>query len=177
MRKIAIVAVVVVTGLLMRGAFGVAEEAKPLDLASAPAGDGPSLMGMLSQWAYPEATWIGGPRMSDGGNPDLQSVKCEVVLVTPDSFEDVVKYYAEKLAIGKKDAGVVKKDASAKNAGRTVAVIDDCVFDENDARPVKVQVITVNERDSSTTLVISRANEERETHIVWSHFVQFDGEK
>ena len=177
MRRVAITAVVVAIGLVTGGMLGVAEEELTLESETAAAGEGTSLMGMLSQWAYPEATWIGGPRMSDGGNPDLQSVKCEVVLVTPDSFEEVVKYYAEKLAIGKKDAGVVKKDASAKKAGRTVAVIDDCVFDENDARPVKVQVITVNERDSSTTLVISRANEERETHIVWSHVVQFDGKK
>ncbi|WP_428303987.1 hypothetical protein [Lacipirellula sp.] len=177
MRRILIAAGVLAIGYLAGGMPGVAEEAKPIDLASAPAGDGNTLMGMLGPWAYPGATWVEGAEMADGGNPKLQSVKCKTVLVTPDSFEDVTKYYAEKLNIDKKGNDAVKKPQLGGDGGRSVTVINDSVFDEGDERPVKLQVITVNKPESSTTLVISRAAEERETHIAWSHFKRVGGEK
>jgi hypothetical protein len=177
MRRIAIAAGVLAIGFLAGGVLGVAEEGKPVDLASAPAGDGTSLMGMLGPWAYPGATWVEGAEMADGGMPKLQAVKCKTVLVTPDSFEDVVKYYAEKLNIDEKGNDVVKKPQVGGDGGRSVTVINDSVFDEGDERPVKLQIIAVNKPDSSTTLVISRAAEERETHIAWSHFQRVGGEK
>ena len=34
--------------------------------------------------------------MSDGGNPHVQSIKCEAVLTSPDPIEKVIAYYAEK---------------------------------------------------------------------------------
>ncbi|BBO33252.1 hypothetical protein [Lacipirellula parvula] len=177
MRRILIAAGVMAIGFLAGGMLGVAEESKPVDLTSAPAGDGTSLMGMLSPWAYPDATWIEGASMSDGGNPKLPSVNCKTVLVTPDSFEDVTKYYGEKLNIDEKGNDAVKKPQLGGDGGRSVTVVNDSVFDEGDERPVKLQVITVNKPESSTTLVISRAAEERETHIAWSHFQRAPGEK
>ena len=170
MRRTAIAAGVVALGLLANGMGGVAEENKPLDLASVPAGDGKTLMGMLGPWAYPGATWLDGAEMADGGNPELPSVKCKTVLVTPDSFEQVTKYYAEKLGIDEKKGEALKATPGA--GGKAVAVINDSVLDEGVERPVKLQIITVNKPDSSTTLVISQAAEERETHIAWSHFQQ-----
>jgi hypothetical protein len=37
------------------------------------------------------------------------------------------------------------------------------------------RVIVVNKADSSTTLVISRATGETETHIAWLHYFRLDG--
>ena len=170
MRRTAIAAGVVALGLLANGMGGVAEENKPLDLASVPAGDGKTLMGMLGPWAYPGATWLDGAEMADGGIPELPSVKCKTVLVTPYSFEQVTKYYAEKLGIDEKKGEALKATPGA--GGKAVAVINVSVLDEGVERPVKLQIITVNKPDSSTTLVISQAAEERETHIAWSHFQQ-----
>jgi hypothetical protein len=48
------------------------------------------------------------------------------------------------------------------------------VLDRQD-RPVTVRVIVVNKADSSTTLVISRARDETETHIAWLHYFRLDG--
>src|SRR4051812_44371499 len=58
-----------------------------------------TLMGLLGEWRYPEATMPRGASMADGGNPRVQSIKCQAVLVTPDSFEKVVKFYEEKLGV------------------------------------------------------------------------------
>lgn len=174
MRRTVIGAGVVALGLLANGTYGVAEEGKPFDLASAPAGDPTTLMGLLGPWAYPGATWLDGAQMADGGNPELPSIKCKTVLVTPDSFEQVTKYYAEKLGIDEKKSEARK---ATPGSGKTVAVINDSVMDEGVERPVKLQIITVNKPDSSTTLVISQAAEERETHIAWSHFQRAPGDK
>jgi hypothetical protein len=42
-------------------------------------------------------------------------------------------------------------------------------------RPVTVRVIVMNRAGSSTTLVISRATGETETHIAWLHYFRLDG--
>ena len=39
---------------------------------------------------------------------------------------------------------------------------------------MKIRVIVVNRADTATTLVISRANDEKETHITWLHYARLD---
>jgi hypothetical protein len=45
---------------------------------------------------------------------------------------------------------------------------------QNDSkgRPVAVHVIVVHKAKTSTTLVISRAKDEKETHIAWTHYIR-----
>jgi hypothetical protein len=111
---------------------------------SAPS-DGISLLQTLAEWKYPGSDHLDGLSMSDAGMPPMQAIKCEAILTTPDPVDKVVAFYVEKL----------KKDAA-----KTISSQDD-----SKARPVTLRVIVVNRVDTSTTLVISRAEGEKETHI------------
>jgi hypothetical protein len=116
-----------------------------------------SLMQTLSAWKYPDTQMPNGASMSDGGYRGIQSVKCAAVLTTPDPIEKVIAFYAEKLGPGE---------------ARSVAVQDD-----SKGRPVTLRVFVVNRADTSTTLAISRAAGETETHIAWSHFIRVGGDR
>ena len=126
-----------------------------------------SLLETLEQWKYPGSRMLGGASMSDGGNPLLQSVKCKATLTTTDAFEKVTTYYAQENFDTRADkephGGVPETD------GKSVATQDD-----SEDRPLKIRVIVVNRANTSTTLVISRAREEKETHISWLHYFRID---
>ncbi len=106
----------------------------------------------VPEWKYPGSDHLDGLSMSDAGMPPMQAIKCEAILTTPDPVDKVVAFYVEKL----------KKDAA-----KTISSQDD-----SKARPVTLRVIVVNRVDTSTTLVISRAEGEKETHIAWSHHIR-----
>jgi hypothetical protein len=131
-----------------------------------------SLLQTLSEWKYPGSNMLGGASMSDGGNPQVQSVKCQAILTTPDPIEKVIEFYSEKTgtvpATGRQHARTKVKDADA----RSVSTQDD-----SQGRPVTLRVIVVNKADTATTLVISRANSENETHIAWLHFLRLEGKR
>jgi hypothetical protein len=128
-----------------------------------------TLMGTLSEWKYPDSNLLGGATMSDGGNPLVPDVKCRAILATPDPIDKVIAFYSKKVktppAAGGADAQAAVKDADAK------AVVTQ---DDSDGRPITLRVIVVTKADTTTTLVISRAREEKETHIAWSHYRRFD---
>ena len=127
--------------------------------------EGVSLMQTLSEWKYPGASLLDGARMSDARVARTPGVRCEAILTTPDPFEKVVKYYSERFA-----------PPSPPAAGRT-DVDPKSVSSEDDSRgrPVSIRVIVVNGAETATTLAISRAVGEEETHIVWSHHLRLDG--
>jgi hypothetical protein len=141
-------------------------------LAAPPVADPPeqmTLMGTLSDWKYPGSNMLGGATMSDGGNPRVVDVKCRAILITPDPIEKVVAFYAKKLDTsptpGEPGAGAAVKEADAK----AVSIQDDSA-----GRPLTLRVFVVNRVDTTTTLVVSRAAGEKETHIAWMHYRQFD---
>jgi hypothetical protein len=131
---------------------------------------GMTLLGTLSEWKYPGSNMLGGATISDGGNPLVGDVRCQAILTTPDPIEKVARFYSEKLgtppALDGQNARAEVKQADAK----AVATQDD-----SDGRPVTLRVIVVSKADTTTTLVISRAKSEKETHIAWSHYRRFDG--
>src|SRR5262249_34884041 len=104
-----------------------------------------TLLSTINEWKYPDSQMPHGASMSDGGYPNIQSVKCQTVLTTPDSFKKVVRFYNKKLGISP-DTG-----ESAKGDARAIVTQDD-----SDGRPVSIEVITVHKGNTSTTLVISR---------------------
>ena len=53
-------------------------------------------MQTLEEWKYPGSDMPGGARMNDGGNPEIEDLTCRAILTTPDSFDDVVAFYARK---------------------------------------------------------------------------------
>jgi hypothetical protein len=129
-----------------------------------------TLLGTLAEWKYPGSNMLGGASMSDGGNPLVADVKCQAILTTPDAIEKVAKFYADKLATSPAPGGGQNAKAEVKEAAaKAVSTQDD-----SEGRPVSVQIIVVNRADSTTTLVISRARSEKETHIAWSHYRRFD---
>ena len=121
-----------------------------------------TLLGTLAEWKYPGSNF-GGGSMSDGGNRHLQSVKCQAILTTGDSVEKVTKFYSEKFASGPQDA---EKEVKGDDA-QSVSTQDD-----SQGRPVRLRVIVINRAETSTTLVISRAEGEKKTHIAWSHYLR-----
>ena len=132
--------------------------------------EGRSLLQTLSEWKYPGSNMLGGASMGDGGNPEVQSVKCRANLTTPDPIEKVIAFYAEKLGPARRrpGAGDEVKDGGA----RSVSIQDD-----SQRRPITLRVFAVNTADTSTTLVISRADNEKETHIAWLHYIRLDGKR
>ena len=130
-----------------------------------------SLMQTLAEWKYPDSKMLGGASMSDGGDRLVQSVKCRAVLTTPDPIEKVVDFYSKKLAT---PPDVILPSTKAEDLvpdGKSVSIQDD-----SQGRTVALRVIVVHKANASTTLVISRANDEKETHIAWLHYIRF-GEK
>lgn len=126
-----------------------------------------TLMQTLAEWQYPASKLHGGATMSDGGNPHLQSVKCAAVLTTPDPVDKVVAFYAEKFGAvepgGKRPAKADVKEGEAKSVTEQ---------DDSKSRPLTLRIFVVNKADTSTTLVISRAEGEKETHVAWSHYIR-----
>jgi len=129
-----------------------------------------TLLGTLAEWKYPGSKMPGGATMSDGGNPLVPDVLCQAILTTPDPIEKVAKFYSEKVgtppATGGQNARVEAKEADAKAVSTQ---------DDSEGRPVTLRVIVVNKADTTTTLVISRAKSEKDTHIAWSHYRRFGG--
>jgi hypothetical protein len=130
-----------------------------------------SLMQTLSEWKYPDSKMLGGASMSDGGNRLVQSVKCRAVLTTPDPIDKVIDFYSRKLVMPPDVILPSTKVEDMVPDGKSVAVQDD-----SQGRAVTLRVIVVNKADTSTTLVISRTNDEKETHIAWLHYIRI-GEK
>jgi hypothetical protein len=125
-----------------------------------------SLMQLITQWKYPGSTLQGGASMGDGGNRSLQSGKCKAILTTPDPIDRVIAYYAEKFEVPPvPEPGGNGREGDA----RSVATQND-----SQGRPVTIRILVVNTADASTTLVISRDEGEKETHIAWLHYFRLD---
>jgi hypothetical protein len=131
-----------------------------------------TLMGTLSEWKYPGANLLGGATMSDGGNPLVPDVQCQAILTTPDPIEKVVEFYSQKVGTPPAPAG---QNAQAKVKEADAKAVS--TQDDSEGRPLTLRVIVVSQADSTTTLVISRARSEKETHIAWSHYRRFDGRR
>lgn len=135
--------------------------------------DSTSLMEQIAPWRYPEAS-MQGMSMSDAatvdvdGNRTVPSVVCNATMKTADSVDDVVAYYQRKLTPNR-DAPEKEKEKDAWKEGRSVLV-----FDESEDRPFGLRVILVNAGNTSTTLLISRGQNEKQTHITWKRYLKFD---
>lgn len=146
--------------------------AQVLSPARATPETGMTLLSTLAEWQYPGSRLPGGASMSDGGNPQLQSVKCQAILTTSDPIEKVIAFYAEKFGTAPIAAAQASKALVNEADARSVSDQDD-----SGGRPVTVRVLVVNKLNTSTTLVISRADAEKETHIAWSHYVRLGGQR
>jgi hypothetical protein len=135
-----------------------------------PGAEPQSLMTSITEWQYPGSK-IGKASLSDAatinadGQRTVPSVQYKTVLTTKDPMEKVVQYYDAKLKPKEKPANGT--GGPGTGSGRSVTLHDD-----SDSRPVAIHVIAINSENESTTLVISRAENEPETHIAWTRYVR-----
>ena len=101
-----------------------------------------------------------------------RALNAAAIPTTADPVEKVIAHNAEKLGIlqdhGPQDARVESKSADPN----VVSTQDD-----SRGRPVVIRVFVVNTEEASTTLVVSRAAGEAETHIAWSHYLRLYGRR
>ena len=132
-----------------------------------------SLMPMIAEWQYPDSK-INGASMGDAatvnrsGDRTVQSILCKTVLTTKDPMAKVIEYYKTKLKQGTDSETAKPAEKPGTESGRSVMFHDD-----SRGRPLGIHIIIVNTDTSSTTLVISRAETESETHIAWTHYLRF----
>jgi hypothetical protein len=152
---------------IMIAALGILAMACNVGLAGdPPAEQHVTLLGMLSEWLYPGAKF-NGAESSDAAVGNICSIKSKAVLTTPDSAEQVVAFYQQKLKVDAAGKNLGEEDGERITTKRSVSIQDD-----SDGRPLKLYIIAINETGSSTTLVVSRSEGEETTHIAWSNFRQ-----
>jgi hypothetical protein len=130
------------------------------------------LLGTLEDWKYPGIKMPQGAEMRDAEYSGIQSVELQAVLTTPDEFGKVASFYENKFGVtaeGKAASATEAKSDEKPNEPQSVIVQDD-----SKDRPLAVRVFVVNRAKSSTTLVVSRADGEKETHIAWSEFIRVE---
>jgi hypothetical protein len=129
-----------------------------------------SLMTMIAQWQYPNSI-VSGATLSDAATQDaagvrtIQSVQYKALLTTKEPMSKVIEFYNAKLTPATRSAPGKPDGQLAADSGRSVTFHDD-----SEGRPLAIHVILVNTDKASTTLVISRAATESETHIAWAHY-------
>jgi hypothetical protein len=130
---------------------------------------GITLLGTLEDWKYPGIKMPRGAQISDGGFSGIQSAKLQAVFTTPDSFEKVVSFYENKFGVTAEG----KAKPAAKNSDDKPSEPQSVITqDDSKDRPLAMRVFVVNRADTSTTIVVSRATGEKETHIAWSEFIR-----
>jgi hypothetical protein len=137
-----------------------------LGRAEEPAPKSVTLMGMLSEWQYPGSKFHGA-ESSDAAVKDISSIKSKAVLTTPDSAEKVLAFYRQQLKVDESGKNLDEKDGERVKTNRSISIQDN-----SDGRPLKLFILAISEKCSSTTLVISRSEKEEATHIAWSNFRQ-----
>jgi hypothetical protein len=125
-----------------------------------------TLMGMLQEWIYPDAKF-NGAQSSDAAVSNNSAIKSKAVLTTPDSAEEVMEFYCKKLNVNKEGKNLDEKEGERITTNRSVLIQR-----VPDNQVLHFCVIAVNSPKSSTTLVISRAEESGVTRIAWSNYRQ-----
>ena len=120
----------------------------------------------LADWEYPGSTPV-----ASGTTGSATQAHSNAVMVTADSFEDVVRFYEKKIyktgsprpidpaAPPKRVLGVSNFDGDSVTS----------LQDDSARRPVRLRVLVRNRPSDVVTVVISRAEGEKQTHIAWTY--------
>lgn len=134
-----------------------------------------SLLANISGWQYPDSK-IHGASIRDAatvnhkGDRTVPSSYRKTVLTTTDPIDKVFNYYKSKLAQNEMPIPGNEQSQDLDGvSGRSVMF-----HSESKDRPVKIHIISINTAHTSTTLVISQAEGEPETHIAWSQYETYD---
>jgi len=129
-----------------------------------------SLMQTIGQWQY-HGSKMSSATMSDAattnasGERILQSVQLKAVFTTKEPMPEVIAYYRSRPMSAGISNALKPEEKAAADTGISVTFHDD-----SRERPLAIHVILVNTDKTSTTLVISRAATESETHIAWTQY-------
>ena len=128
------------------------------------------------EWKYPGCAEHGSS-LGGGGQAGMSKVPplyC-LVMTTPDDYEKVLKYYADKmgnsvLAVGAGSG--TKVDSSNPENCENWFVLNDALSPEgaNRSRPVKAKVFGKRTPTYDLTMHVSRANDENHTHIMLAYY-------
>lgn len=128
-----------------------------------------ALIGTIVKWRYPEAE-ISKSVMSDGGhmnsegNRTVPSTILKTTMVTADSVDQVMEFYKDLLSRTADNDARLGIDSEE---GQSV------IFNnESEGRSMALHTIIVNSARASTTIIISRGQNEDRTYITWKQFVK-----
>ena len=130
-----------------------------------------TLIGTIVKWRYPDAE-IGQSEMSDGatiasdGKRTIPSSVLKTTMVTTDSVEDVLEFYRDLLTRNQTND---QKLGIGPLVGRSVVFSD-----ESNGRPFAFHTILVNSENTSTTLIVTRGVDERQTRITWKQYLKHE---
>ena len=130
-----------------------------------------TLIGTIVKWRYPDAE-IGKSEMSDAATIDadgkrtVPSCVLKTTMVTRDSVDKVLAFYRDLLTRNPKNDS---KLGIEPKVGRSVVFSD-----ESDGRPFAFHTIAVNSANSSTTLIITRGDDEKHTRITWKQYLKLE---
>jgi hypothetical protein len=125
-----------------------------------------TLMGMLSEWTYPESKF-GGAQTGDAAVSGVSAIKSQAILTTTDSVDKVMDFYRKKLNVDYDGKNLDEKGSERITTDRSVLIQD-----VSASRPSSLYVIAINGAKSSTTLVVSRVEGDDITRIAWSNYRQ-----
>ena len=123
------------------------------------------------KWRYPDAE-IGKSEMSDAATIDASgkrtapSTVLTTTMVTRDSVDKVLAFYRDLLT---RNPTNDRKLGLAPQVGRSVVFSD-----ESDGRPFAFHTIVVNSANTSTTLIITRGDDEEHTRITWKQYLKHE---
>lgn len=130
-----------------------------------------TLIGTIVKWRYPEAD-IGKSEMSDAATIDAQknrtvpSSLLKTTMTTPASVEKVVAFYRDLLT---RNSTNDEKLGIGPDVGRSVVFSDD-----SEGHSLSLHTIVVNSANSSTTLIITRAQGDEKTRITWKQYLRHE---
>lgn len=124
-----------------------------------------TLLGMLNEWIYPKSEF-GGAQTSDAAVTDIYAIKSKATLTTTDPIDQVLKFYCDKLVVNEEGKNLnQKKEGERITTDQSILVQNLSDDDEN-----ALYLISINGKDSSTNLVLSRPHDAKVTRIGWSNY-------
>jgi hypothetical protein len=130
-----------------------------------------ALIGTIVKWRYPDAE-IGKSEMADAatiaadGQRTVPSSVLKTTMLTGDPVDKVLAFYRDLLTrnpVNDSKLGIDPK------LGRSVVFSDD-----SEGRPFAFHTIAINSGNTSTTLIITRGDQENATKITWTQYVRHE---
>lgn len=136
-----------------------------------PADEPVLLIGTIVKWQYPDAE-IGKAEVSDAATIDVEgkrtvpSSMMKSTMTTRDTVDKVLAFYRNLLTRNQTNDN---KLGIKPQTGRSVVFSD-----ESEGRPFAFHTIVVNSANTSTTLMITRGDNEERTHITWKQYMRHE---